>query len=312
MNTLHLKYAIEVERTRSITQAAENLFMGQPNLSKAIKELEDTLGFAIFERTSKGVVPTVKGSEFLVYAHNVLIEIEKMEELSKPANSDMQTFKISIPRGSYIASAFTRFVAELDTGKGMDVNVQETNSVQVINNIDERQFNIGIIRYQTVYENYFLDYLKSKQLCYNPIWEFEYLVLMSEKHELAAVPEISYDCLKLFTEIVDGDMIIPYLSSKGSQKQAKASENTKKIYLYERCNQFELLSNIPTTFMWVSPIPAELLERYHLVQRKCSAPTQKFKDVLIYPEGYKFTSLEEKFIDKLFKIKNEVSIQEYK
>ena len=312
MNTLHLKYAIEVERTRSITQAAENFFMGQPNLSKAIKELEDTLGFVIFERTSKGVVPTVKGSEFLVYAHNVLIEIEKMEELSKPANADVQTFKISMPRGSYIASAFTRFVAELDPGKGIDVNVQETNSVQVINNIDERQFNLGIIRYQIVYENYFLDYLKSKGLCYTPIWEFEYLVLMSEENELAAVPELIFDDLKLFTEIVDGDTIVPYLSNKGYQKQAKASENARKIYLYERCNQFELLSNIPTTFMWVSPIPAEIQERYGLVQRKCNDLTQKYKDVLIYPEGYKFTDLENKFIDKLFHIKDEVSIQEYR
>ena len=56
LNTLHFKYAIEVERTGSITQAAENLFMGQPNLSKAIMELEETLGFQIFQRTPKGVI----------------------------------------------------------------------------------------------------------------------------------------------------------------------------------------------------------------------------------------------------------------
>ena len=42
MNTLHFKYAVEIEKTRSITQAAENLYMAQPNLSKAIKELENT------------------------------------------------------------------------------------------------------------------------------------------------------------------------------------------------------------------------------------------------------------------------------
>ena len=53
MNTLHFKYAVEVERTGSISQAAENLFMAQPNLSKAIRELEDTLGITIFKRTSK-------------------------------------------------------------------------------------------------------------------------------------------------------------------------------------------------------------------------------------------------------------------
>ena len=65
MNTLHLKYAVEVERTGSISRAAENLFMGQPNLSKAIRELEETTGITIFKRTSKGVLPTPKLKAFL-------------------------------------------------------------------------------------------------------------------------------------------------------------------------------------------------------------------------------------------------------
>ena len=44
MNILHLRYALEVEKTGSITHAADNLYVGQPNLSKAIKELENTIG----------------------------------------------------------------------------------------------------------------------------------------------------------------------------------------------------------------------------------------------------------------------------
>ena len=81
MNTMHFKYVVEVEKTRSITQAARNLFMAQPNLSKAIRELEETLGFAIFERTPKGVTPTRKGAAFLHYAKNVV------QFCQKPQNS---------------------------------------------------------------------------------------------------------------------------------------------------------------------------------------------------------------------------------
>ena len=51
-NLLYFKYAVEVERTGSISRAAENLYMGQPHLSKAIRELEETFGIAIFNRTS--------------------------------------------------------------------------------------------------------------------------------------------------------------------------------------------------------------------------------------------------------------------
>lgn len=64
MNIAHLKYAVEVEKTASITKAAENLFMGQPNLSRGIKELEETLGVKIFKRTSKGIVPTPQERSF--------------------------------------------------------------------------------------------------------------------------------------------------------------------------------------------------------------------------------------------------------
>lgn len=58
MNTLHLKYIVEIERTGSITLAAKNLYMNQPNLSKAVKEFEEYIGAEIFKRTTKGIIPT--------------------------------------------------------------------------------------------------------------------------------------------------------------------------------------------------------------------------------------------------------------
>ena len=61
MNILHLKYAAEIAKTGSLNKAAENLYMGQPNLSRAIKELESSLGITIFRRSSKGMVATPEG-----------------------------------------------------------------------------------------------------------------------------------------------------------------------------------------------------------------------------------------------------------
>ena len=62
MNLTHLRYMVEVERLGSITKAASALYMGQPNLSKAIKEMEREVGIPIFKRSAKGVVATEKGS----------------------------------------------------------------------------------------------------------------------------------------------------------------------------------------------------------------------------------------------------------
>ncbi len=310
MNTQHLKYAIEVERTSSISQAAENLYMGQPNLSKAIKELEDSLEFTIFERTSKGVTPTQKGIKFLSYARNVLSQLDKMEALSDKADADIQNFNISIPRGSYIADAITNFLSELDTNKGIHANVQETNSIQVINNIIDGPFNLGIIRYQTDYENYFVDYLKEKQLRYETVWEFEYLALMSEKHPMAYCEAVTEQELCKYTQVTHGDTSIPYILQNSLMAEG-SSLTSKRIYVYDRCSQYDLLSEIPTTYMWVSPIPDKWLRRYHLVQRKCKVNGHRYKDVFVYPKNYKLTELDRRFIDRLSEAKNEVSFREY-
>ena len=81
MNLSYLKYAVEVEKTGSITKAAQNFYMNQPHLSKIIRELERDLGCDIFDRTSRGMVPTKKGEEFLRYAKAILVQEEQIEAL---------------------------------------------------------------------------------------------------------------------------------------------------------------------------------------------------------------------------------------
>ena len=309
---MFFKYAIEVEQTRSITRAAENLFMAQPNLSKAIKEMEDTLGYAIFERTSKGVVPTRSGQRFLQYAHNINEQLEKMKSIVSDTDENVQSFKVSIPRSSYIAQGFSSFAASLDKEKGMDVSVHETSSMQTINSVIDRKCNLGVIRYPTAYEQYFLDFLAEKRISYEPIWEFEYVVLFSSEHPLASEKQVDCERLKGYIELIHGDTVIPYLSSGKKSVDGFELDVDKKIYLYDRGVQFDLLCRLPTSFMWVSPMPQNLIETYGLVQRKCTFSGNRCKDVLIYPDGYKFNSFDKMFIDKLFESRNEVAFKEYK
>ncbi len=310
MNTLYFKYAIEVERSRSITQAAENLFMAQPNLSKAIKELEDTLGYAIFERTPKGVIPTAQGTQFLQHARNIVQQLEQMESIADKGSDLTQRFSLSFPRVSYISQAITRLVSKLDKEKGIHVNVMETNSIQSVANVVDGRFNLGIIRYQMTYEQYFKDFLSEKKLCYEPIWEFEHLVIMSKNNPLAEAETITVNDLKPYIEIAHGDNVIPYLMSENVGYSEASTK--RRIDLYERGNQFELLCSIPETFMWVSPVPNDIVQRYNLVQRKCPFQGNKYKDVLIYQKGYAFTDIDKRFIDKLYSSKNEVSFCTYR
>lgn len=313
MNTLHLRYVVEVEKTSSISKAAENLYMAQPNLSKAIKELEDTVGISIFERTSKGVVPTPKGQEFLMYARNILAEIEKMESIYKKEGADWQGMKLSIPRGSYISEAFVNFVSELDLNREIDIHIQETGSVKSIINVAESSFNLGIVRYQQIYEKYFLDFMKEKGLVHELIWEFEYLAVMSGKHAMANSRHLKYEeLLRDSIEIVHGDTVVPYVQVPELKRPLESGNaKSKRIYVYERGNQFGMLQNIPASFMLVSPIPQSMIDNYGLVQRKIEMQDNSYKDVLIYRRGYSLSEFEQRFVNRLYETKNKVLFKEY-
>ena len=309
MNTLLLKYALEVAKSGSITHAAEALYMAQPNLSKAIKELEEILGYEVFARSSKGMFPTTQGKEFLVYAKSVLKQLDKIMEIGDEGAKDVQTFDVSIPRGSYIAQGFTKFAITLDQERGIDLSLQETNSVQTISNVAQGTFHLGIIRYQVVHENYFRDYLKNKNLVSEDIWEFKLGVIMSKNDPLAKEATIQYKQLNNYTEIIHGDNSVPYLMKDASENKDKNIK--KKISVYERYNQFDLLERMQTSYMWASPIPDNILERHGLVQRGCKEVNHVYKDVLIYEKGYHLKELDKEFIAIICEEQRKVAQKEF-
>lgn len=311
MNTLYLKYMLEVEKAGSISQAAQNLFMAQPNLSKAIKDLESELGYSIFKRTPGGVTVTEKGAEFLYHARKITEQMTEIERLSERKDEECKQFKISIPRGSYIANGFTAFVADLQIAHGMDITINETNALQTIANVADRGYNMGIIRYPLSDEESFRSRLKNNKLEQETIWEFEYVLVMSKEHPLATKETISVEDLQDYVKITHGDIDIPHTRHVDNDESAKSRNAQKTIYVYERGSQFDLLANVPTTYMWVSPIPDSYLEKNHLVQRACKAKNNRYKDVLIYRQDYKLGDSDKLFQNKIYESKVEVASAKY-
>jgi len=308
MNLLHLKYAVEVARTRSITMAAENLYMGQPRLSRAIKELEDSLGIIIFKRTSKGIVPTPEGEIFLTHAGRILDEVREVETLYNPSGKDKQRMNISIPRAGYLAHALKQLVGELDLTKQIEINYRETNSLKAINNILQNNYDLGIIRYATEYEPYFERFLSEKGLRSEVIWEFEPIALLSKEHMLAEKEDLRFsdlvdcDCVQLG----HGDPYVPSLPLAEVRKAEFPESINKHLFIYERASGYEILSTIPTTFLLTSPMPEIILKRYGLVQRRLRGKNRPYKDVLIWRENYKFTSLDQDFIQEIKRVRDKV------
>lgn len=296
MNILHLKYAVEVEKARSISKAAEALFMGQPNLSRAIKELEESLGITIFKRTPKGITPTPQGEEFLQYAKQILAQIDAVEKMYQTDRKTKQQFSVSVPRASYIACAFTEFAKGIDLHKKAEIFYKETNALRAINNILQADYKLGIIRYQTTFEQHFAAMLHEKDLSAEVLREFSYVAVMSKNSRLAAFDEVHTEQLADYIEIAHADPYVPSLPLIDARKAELSEFVDKRIFVFERGSQMDLLSNVPDTFMWVSPLPKRLLTQYGLVERRCPSNRRVYRDVLIYRKGYVLSDLDKRFI----------------
>ena len=298
-NLLQLKYAVEVEKTGSISKAAENLYMNQPNLSKSIRELEDDIGIAIFDRTAKGVVPTEKGREFLGYARNILSQIAEMEALYKPTDDKKTRFDLCAARASYISQALTEVILSLGADADYSIDYREAGAMRTIKQVANGVNQLGVIRYQTIYEPNYLSALAERSLVNELVGEFACVAILSKRSALADRPQLTNRDLASCTEVLYGDASIPALPINQARELAQAIEAKNTITVYERASQLELISRIDTAYAISSPAPQDVLDRFGLVQRKIDFPGNVYRDVLIYRSGYHLSRLDRLLFEKL-------------
>lgn len=302
INILHMKYAVEVAKSGSLNKASEVLLIAQPNLSRSIKDLEADLGITIFDRSSRGMTLTPEGEEFISFAKGILMQIDQVDKYYKDNSAKKQKFSVSVPRACYISEAFAEFSKTL-TKDPAEIFYKETNSQRTVQNVIDNNCNLGIIRYAENYDKYFKDMLEEKALTYELVTEFRYHLLMSRENPLADRETVSFDDLRDLIEIAHADPYVPSTSLSKVMKEELPDNIDRRIFIYERSSQFDLLSGNPETFMWVSLVPRGILERYGLVEKICPENTKTYKDVLVYRNGYKLSKLDKQFITSLCEAK---------
>lgn len=305
MNMLHIKYAVEIAKCGSINKAAERLLTGQPNLSRAVKELETSLGIKIFERSAKGMTLTPEGEMFMGYAKSILKQVDALEEIFKNGVSVKQRFSISVPRASYISEALVKFSESLGSSEDWEILYKETNSLRAIDNILRDEYNLGIIRYADIYDKYYKSMLEEKKLDCELVAEFKHILVMSHNSPLAYKENITPDDLSGYIEIAHADPYVPSLPQSEVKKSELTDNVHRRIFVFERGSQLALLSSNPKTFMLVSPVPTALLERYRLVQRPCNDGSHIYKDMLIRRKDYTLSQTDKLFIGQLIQTKRE-------
>lgn len=144
MTLQQLKYAIEVAKWGSINIAAQKLFITQPSLSNAIKELENEINILIFERTNRGVSLTVDGAEFLGYARQVIEQSELLEKRYFNSQPSAQHFSVSTQHYAFAVNAFVDLIKEYGLDE-YEFQLRETRTYEVIDDVKNLRSEIGIL-----------------------------------------------------------------------------------------------------------------------------------------------------------------------
>jgi len=126
MNIKHLQYMIEIERVGSISQAAKNLYVGQPNLSRILREVEESVGFTIFDRTHQGIRPTERGMAFLQHAHNILREMDAIETMGSGV-TEGNRLRVCIPHSTAAFHMICKYLIPLIENKRLNSLIREAH-----------------------------------------------------------------------------------------------------------------------------------------------------------------------------------------
>ena len=238
MTLQQLKYVTTIANIGSISEAAKRLFVSQPSLTKAIKELEKEMGITIFDRTNKGITVSKEGERFLGYARQVLEQAALLEEQYKSQSGGKKQFSVSTQHYSFAVNAFVELLkgAEIDQ---YDVSVRETQTYEIIDDVAHMKSEIGLLYYNDFNRPVLEKLIHTNELTFTELFTAHPHIFIGKTHPLAHKEVVSMDELEEY----------PYISfEQGDHNSFYFSEEIfstvvrpKHIRVRDRASLFSLL-----------------------------------------------------------------------
>ena len=184
MTLQQLKYVIEVADRGSITEAAKSLFIAQPSLSAAIHELEAETDTKIFKRSSRGVLITPEGAEFLGYARQVVQQAALIEDKYIARSSVRQRFSVSTQHYSFTSSAFVELV-RAQGGEAYEFTLREGKTYDTINDVRTLRSEMGVIYLSSFNEAVIRKMLREANLVFSELFSARPHIFVGRNNPLA-------------------------------------------------------------------------------------------------------------------------------
>lgn len=291
MNLQYVKYALEISRTGSISKAAENLSVAQPNLSRAVKELESQLGISIFERTRTGMTVTPEGEKLLSAGERILREVGELETMFDGEAIPRESLSVMAAPSAYAAHAFVSFCASLPEDRIYETRYSEGDLTETLDAVISGTAKLGIIRIPLHFEKYYTDKLTAKELKQETVTEFSPVILAGLGSSLAGKDSVTPVSLGEFCQVVSPESLAieGYTDTRAVKKE---------ITVTDRATAYALLANDPSLCIVAPPMPSFLAAQMGLVQRPCF-DTTLYRDLLICRKDYRLTGTDEAFLRAL-------------
>ena len=195
MTLAQLRYAITVAGASSMNEAARKLFVSQPSLSAAIKELEEEVGVELFKRTNRGISVTLEGEEFIGYARQVVEQYNLIESKYILKENTKKKFGVSMQHYTFAVKAFVEMVKQF----GMDeyeFEIHETKTYDVIEDVKNCKSEIGILYLNDFNKKVLTKLFHESAVEFHELLKCHIYVYLWKGHPLASKEEITLEELE--------------------------------------------------------------------------------------------------------------------
>lgn len=298
MTLLQLNYVLKIAETGSMNKAAEQLFISQPALTSAVKELEKELGISLFNRTSRGIVLTVEGEDFLVYARQIMQDCEVLKDRCSATNRKRR-FAVSTQHYSFVDKAFVETVKAFDT-LNFEFALRETKTLHVIRDVGELRSEIGVLFMSDYNQKVIRRHLEKYELEFHKLIDCQACVYLWRGHPLASRESINWEDLKDY----------PCLTfEQGTSSSSFYSEEilTEKnydrlIYTNDRATNLNLMVGL-NAYMLCSGIICEELNGSDYVAIPYAGDEENINSTMeigyIKKKGLSFSRIGERFLNEM-------------
>ena len=195
MTLTQLRYLMTIAKTGSFNKAAEQLYVSQPSLTSAVKELERELGITLFYRSGRGVTLTGDGTEFLLYAKQLYGQYEDILERYGKGSSHRKRFGVSTQHYSFAVKAFVDMAKQFDMSQ-YEFAIRETRTAEVISDVSTMKSEIGVLYLCDFNRKFMEKLLKSAGLEFHPLINCQAYVYLWKGHPLAKERSIRFEQLR--------------------------------------------------------------------------------------------------------------------